>query len=312
MLAILLGVVAPGHAAETARAAAETFRDCPACPEMVPVPAGTFVMGTAVAGDFASPGEADTTVIRIAQPFALGRFEVTRLEFAAFMSDSGHEVRPGCTTWSDAQGRFSDDPRRSWLDPGRPVEALETHPVNCVSWTDAQAYVRWLAQKTRRPYRLPSEAEWEYAARAGSTALRPWGDAPEAACAHANTYDLNARSQYRLGRAHAGCADGRADLAPVGQFEANAFGLYDMIGNVWEWTEDCATDSYVGRPTDGRAWTWLGGCTRRVQRGGSWVSPPSAARAAARHSGEAAERAATGGFRVALDLEEPSTRGDRR
>jgi len=300
-------------AAEDGRAGPQVFRDCPACPEMVILPAGTFLMGTAAPapGGADRTGESGPVVIRLPRPFAIGRYEVTRREFAEFVEASGHEVRPGCESWDDALGRFHDDPRRSWVAPGRPAEPAEAHPASCLSWTDAQAYARWLAQKTRQPYRLPSEAEWEYAARAGTTGLRYWGDDAADGCGFANAYDLSARAAYRLGRADTGCTDGYPDLAPVGQLAANAFGLHDTIGNVAEWVEDCATGSYVGRPADGRPWTWLGGCSRRVLRGGSWISSPDAARVAARASAEATQRSDQLGFRVALDLD-TDARGERR
>jgi formylglycine-generating enzyme required for sulfatase activity len=176
-------------------------------------------------------------------------------------------------------------------------------PASCVSFQDALAYVQWLSAKAGVRYRLPSEAEWEYAARAGSRTLRPWGDDAESGCDFANTYDLVAAARYRLGWPEAPCRDGYADLAPVGQFAANAFGLQDMIGNVREWVQDCATGSYVGRPRDARAWEWIGGCGERVQRGGSWLTPPDQARSAARSGAPAGERAADAGFRVARDLE---------
>jgi formylglycine-generating enzyme required for sulfatase activity len=176
-------------------------------------------------------------------------------------------------------------------------------PASCVSFVDAEAFAGWLSSKTGSHYRLPSEAEWEYAARAGSRTLRPWGDDAESGCDFANTYDLVAAARYRLGWPQAGCRDGFADLAPVGQFGANAFGLHDMIGNVREWVQDCATDSYVGRPRDARAWEWLGGCEERVQRGGSWITPPAESRSAYRAAAPAAERASDTGFRVALELE---------
>ncbi len=313
LLPLAVAVLSAGPAgAADAASSAQVFRDCPDCPEMVIVPAGQFVMGTADPAAASTPGESQITVMRIGKPFAMGRFEVTRGEFAAFIRSSGYEIGPGCRSWDDRLGRFSDDARRTWLEPGRPAAVDDRHPVNCVSWADAQAYARWLAQKTSQPYRLPSEAEWEYAARAGSTALRPWGDEAAEACAHANTYDLSARAQYRLGREHAPCRDGQPDVATVGLFEPNAFGLHDMIGNVWEWTEDCSTGSYVGRPTDARAWTWLGGCARRVRRGGSWISPPSLSRVAARDEGDAGERADAGGFRVVLELDDDAPRRVRR
>ncbi len=304
---VLLLATLGAHAADF-----QTFRDCPTCPEMAVVPAGVFVMGTPsrVVGEGAVSVPGEPTVIRIARPFALGRYEVTRGEFAAFVRDAGHEIRAGCRTWDDALGRFSDDARRTWLDPGRPVEPDEQYPVNCVSWSDAQAYVQWLASKTGQPYRLPSAAEWEYAARAGTTTLRFWGDDPQDGCDYANTYDRTTRAVYRLGWVDAGCSDGYPDLASVGQFKPNLLGLYDMIGNVAEWTEDCWTGSYVGRPTDGSAWTWLGGCERRVLRGGGWIAPPEWSRSGHHGAAAATDRADFIGFRVALDLDR-RTRGSR-
>jgi len=312
LVAIVLLASAGVEAADVSPAASETFRDCPGCPEMVVVPAGSFVLGTpATGGDAAETrAEAQATVIRIARPFALGRHEVTRGEFAEFVRESGYEVKPGCRTWDAALGRFNDDGRRTWQDPGVPAEPTDQHPVTCVAWADAQAYARWLAQKTDRRYRLPSEAEWEYAARAGTTTLRFWGDAPEDGCEFANTYDVSARGAYRLGWPNAGCTDGYADVAPVGQFRANGFGLHDMIGNVWEWTEDCSTGSYIGRPKDGTAWTWLGGCKRRVMRGGGWITAPERSRSGFHGDGDDTDRADFAGFRVAADLE--PARGERR
>lgn len=304
LLAALL--LAPAAALAQQPRAPQSFKDCPACPEMVVVPAGAFVLGTAAADlpPQADPAEAQPLALRIPRAFALGRYEVTRGEFERFIAATGYEPRPGCRTWDETLSRFNDDARRSWQNPGRPREPGATHPVSCVAFADAQAYVAWLARSTGKRYRLPSEAEWEYAARAGTASLWPWGEAPEAGCEHANVYDRSGAAAYRLGLAAAGCADGHADLAPVGQLAANAFGLHDMIGNVAEWVEDCYTGSYVGRPRDGRAWTWLGGCERRVQRGGSWVSPPAEARSAHRVAADGRERADFVGFRVALDLDE--------
>jgi formylglycine-generating enzyme required for sulfatase activity len=296
---------------DATRSAPQVFRDCPSCPEMAIVPAGSFVMGTAANVADAAPAETQATVIRILKPFAIGRYEVTRGEFAEFVRDAGYEIRPGCRTWDSTLKRFNDDGRRDWSNPGVPAAPTDAHPVTCVAWSDAQAYARWLSQKTRQTYRLPSEAEWEYAARAGRTELRFWGDSPEDGCEYANTYDTTARAAYRLGWPNAGCADGYADVAPVGQFQPNALGLYDMIGNVWEWAEDCSTGSYIGRPTDGSAWTWLGGCKRRVMRGGGWLTPPAESRSAFRGDADDGERADSTGFRVALDLDGSPRRGER-
>lgn len=296
----------PAHAADPAA----PFRDCADCPEMVRVPAGTFVMGTPTADAHlaATRAESQAVIVRLARPFALGRVEVTRREYRAFVSDAGYDVRSPCRSWDENLNRFSDDRGRNWENPGRPHAPRDDHPVSCVSWNDAKAYVQWLAHRTGKPYRLPSEAEWEYAARAGTNTLRPWGDAASDGCDFANVYDLAGREVYAFGWDPVHCRDGYPDVAPVGALRANAFGLYDMIGNVSEWVEDCATDSYVGRPRDARAWVWSGGCGRRVRRGGSWVSPAEQARSAYREAADAAERTDYVGFRVALDLD---GKGDR-
>ena len=305
LLAAFLLAVAPAiRAAEGAREPGTSFTDCVGCPAMVVVPAGSFVMGTpgAAAVRGAGAAEGQVTVVEVPRDFALGRLEVTRGEYARFIADSGHEPQGGCRVWDPALARFSEDPRRGWQDIATPASPGDDFPVSCVSFTDTQAFVQWLSAKTGERYRLPSEAEWEYAARAGSRSLRPWGDEAADGCDFANTYDLVGAARYRLGWTAAHCRDGQADLAPGGQFGANAFGLQDMIGNVAEWVQDCATASYVGRPRDARAWEWLGGCAERVQRGGSWLTPAAASRSAARAAAPAGERAADAGFRVALDL----------
>jgi formylglycine-generating enzyme required for sulfatase activity len=301
---LFVAAAAPSRAADAVRPPGTAFRDCDACPEMVVVPAGSFVMGTPAAPASRGPdaAESDTVVVEIARSFALGRREVTRAEYARFLADSAYEPLSGCRVWDAALARFSVDGRRGFQDLATPAAPSDDMPASCVSFQDAQAYVQWLSAKTGARYRLPSEAEWEYSARAGSRALRPWGDDAESGCDFANTYDIVAAARYRLGWPEAPCRDGYADLAPVGQFAANAFGLQDMIGNVREWVQDCATGSYVGRPRDGRAWEWIGGCGGRVQRGGSWLTPPEESRSAWRASAPAGEHASDAGFRVAADL----------
>jgi formylglycine-generating enzyme required for sulfatase activity len=301
----------PLMAAAAPPAPGTAFRACEDCPEMIVIPAGSFVMGRpgAERRSGAAAAEAEPVAMRIRAPFALSRLEVTRRQYARFIEDSGHEPRPGCRTWDPALARFNEDARRDWRNPATPAQPVDDHPVSCVSHADATAYARWLAQKTGEPYRLPSEAEWEYAARAGSLGLRYWGEEAEDGCDQANTYDVTTAASYRLGWDHAGCRDGYADLAPAGSFLANPFGLHDMIGNVREWVEDCATGSYAGRPRDGRAWTWLGGCGQRVVRGGSWLSPPDAATSAARAAADGNDRADDTGFRVALDLGDRTASG---
>ena len=301
---LLLGAATGLQATDAPRAPGTTFRDCETCPAMVVIPAGSFVMGT--------PAEGGTLVIQIPHAFALGRNEVTRGEFAHFIADSGHEPRPGCRNWDPVLARFNDDAQRNWQSPATPVEPMDDHPVTCVTFVDARAYVEWLARETGERYRLPSEAEWEYAARGGTTTLRPWGDAPEDGCEFANTYDVTADAVYRLGWPHAGCRDGFADLARVGLLQPNSFNLHDMIGNVQEWVQDCATNSYVGRPRDARAWEWQGGCERRIQRGGSWLTPPDGSRSAYRVAASEGDRSDDTGFRIAKDLDQRAVRDEGR
>lgn len=296
------------HAAVAADANAP-FRDCADCPEMQRVPAGTFIMGTP--GALASGetrAESQATVVRIPRAFAIGRTEVTRREFRVFQSETGYEQKGDCVRWVAAQFRFSTN-QPSGTNPPVESELSDDQPVACVSWHDARAYVQWLAKKTAKPYRLPSEAEWEYVARAGAVTVWPWGDVAADGCDFANTYDLTGREHAALGWEPVRCRDGYAESAPVGALRPNAFALYDLIGNVAEWVDDCFTDSYVGRPKDGRAWFWNGGCRRHVTRGGSWASPPSQTRSAARVATESQFRSETLGMRVALDLD---SRGEGR
>ena len=273
------------------------FRDCPDCPEMVVLPAGTFVLGT--------PGELvpGSLVVKVPRAFAMGRREVTRGEYAKFVADSGYEPKPGCRSLDTAAGSYRLDRTRTWQNPLVPAAPTDSHPVSCVSLADAQAYAQWLARKTGQRYRLPSEGEWEYAARAGTTTLRPWGDEPALGCAEANGYDLGAEDLWRLGQPAVPCRDGFSDVAPVGRLHANAFGLQDLLGNVAEWTLDCLTDHYTGRAEDVRPWVWVGGCSQHVVRGGAWNSPPAALRSAARSGAEPNERNDALGFRVAQELD---------
>jgi len=234
------------------------FRDCSDCPEMVEVPAGRFSMGSA---DGASD-EKPVHEVAIQRSLAVGKFEVTFAEWEACVADCG------C-----ASNKSPDD--RGW-GKGR-------QPVINVSWTDAKEYVAWLSSKTRQSYRLLTEAEWEYAARASSSTAYPWGT--------------------DIGRSNANC-DGCGSSwdnkrsAPVGSFAANAFGLHDMNGNVWEWVEDCYQGNYDGAPSDGSARS-LSACSLRVLRGGSWGDHPRLLRSAGRGRYLPDYRDVVSGFRVA-------------
>ena len=284
---------------------AGSFRDCPDCPEMVVIPAGEFVLGSVAAHRVATevPAELEPVRIRIEHAFGLGKYEVTRAEYAAFaVATARNEQLVKCRTWVEAVQGFRDV-MIAWSAPNVPRKPTPRHPATCIDWHDAVAYAEWLSAKTGKHYRLPSEAEWEYAAKAGTTTLRHWGDDPHKGCKYANLNDRSTQARYPLAWAGVDCDDGFEDVAPVGSFAPNAFGLHDMIGNVWEWAEDCSTLTYHGRPTDQRAWVWTGGCKRRIQRAGGWSTGPERTRSAFHGDGDAEDRADFAGFRVALDLQ---------
>jgi formylglycine-generating enzyme len=237
--------------------------------------------------------------VSISHEFAIGKFDVTRGQFAAFVSATGYQSGDSnCAVLHKVEDRWTSDrqPGYSWRDPG--FLQTDQHPVVCVSWNDAQAYVAWLSRKTRHTYRLPTESEWEYAARAGSQAPRYWGEDWERICAYANVADAtNAGALNVALGAKAPCSDGFAYTAPVGAFQSNNFGLYDMLGNVWQWQEDCWNETYQGAPADGSAWT-TGDCGKRVERGGAWDINPRYVRNGSRIRDDSANRNSTFGFRV--------------
>ncbi len=270
----------------------QTFRDCADCPEMVVIPPGSFRMGDQNGVGFDT--ERPVHDVRIDYRFAVGKYEVTRGQFADFVRETGHSVSDGCYVFSRKAMRV--EPGRGWRDPG--YSQTDDHPVACVNWQDAKAYVSWLSGKTGQEYRLLSEAEWEYVARAGSQTKYGFGNAESELCAHGNAADRSTGLDWR----NKSCSDGVGkSTAPVGRYAANGFGLYDMIGNVWEWTEDCATDTYQGAPTDGGAWT-SGSCNRRAVRGGSWMSDPRLLRSAYRGRVVHHYRLGANGFRVARSI----------
>jgi formylglycine-generating enzyme required for sulfatase activity len=228
--------------------AAATLKECANCPQMVLVPAGSFEMGVPEAEPERESSDDDDArpvhTVRIGQPFYLGKYHVTRGEYAAFAKATGRKV----------------------VQPG--FDQTDDHPVVDVSWEDAQAYVAWLSRTTGKPYRLPTEAEWEYAARAGTVTARYWGDSADQQCLYANGDDAAAK-----------CSDGFVNTSPVGHFVPNRFGLHDMLGNTWQWVQDCHEASgYRGASSDGSAHETVS-CSSRVLRGGSWFNDPGRLRA---------------------------------
>jgi formylglycine-generating enzyme required for sulfatase activity len=249
--------------AERALKAKDSFKECTDCPEMIVIPAGSFMMGSPLGEKQRDPDETPLHRVMVAKPFAISKFELTVAEWDA------------CVAYGDC------DP---YAEVG--VFGRGRQPLINVNWFDARDYVAWLSRITGKQYRLLSEAEYEYAARAGTQTAYPWGD-------EIGTGNINC----------AGCGgqwDGDQP-APVGSFSPNQFGLYDMLGNVSEWVEDCVHYDYDGAPTDGSAWT-AGACGSHVLRGGSFVFPPSDARSARRLFGSPDFRVNYNGFRVARTL----------
>lgn len=279
------------------------FQDCSDCPEMVVVPAGSFTIGSPVHEANRSEDEGPQRKIIIAHPFAIGRFEVTRGQYEAFLRDAGHPVSGMCVTDRRQPGNWAADAETNFHDPG--FAQGTDHPAACVSWNDAKAYVAWLNARTGGGYRLPSEVEWEYAARAGSTTAYPWGNGIQHGCAHMNGYDEEAvakKGDLYKGEAisFAACSDGYVNTSPVGSYKPNAFGIYDMIGNLGEWIEGCATKSYAALRADG---TYDDGdCNKRMVRGGSWGTQPRQLRTAERIRYKPTDVDDSIGFRVAKDL----------
>ena len=283
-----------------AREPGNVFRDCPSCPEMVVVPAGTFLMGSDRRDDESRDTERPRHRVTVGG-FALGVHEVTRDEYDAFAAATGRGSGDRCWAFDADDERWDWRSEASWRSPGYPQAG--DHPVVCMNWEDAEAYVRWLSAETGEAYRLPSEAEWEYAARAGTTTRRHWGDDVDDGCAYANGADRTAKRRFDDWTTVADCMDGALWTSLVGAYQPNGFGLHDMLGNVWEWVGDCWHDDYDSAPGDGSAWTRGGDCSRRVARGGSWVNDPRNLRSANRDWLDAAFRNDNVGFRVARTLD---------
>ena len=264
---------APTAPAPVVRVPGSSFRDTLRSggegPEMVVIPAGRFRMG-----DLSGEGLIDEKLVHevvITRPFALSKYEVTFEDYDKFT----HPNKVDDEGWG-----------RGW------------HPVINVSWDDANEYAAWLSAQTGKRYRLPTEAEWEYAARAGSTTKYHFGNDESQLCGYVNHADSSTDYDWR----NQSCSDDVGKrTAAVGQYRPNAFGLYDMHGNVWEWVQDCWNDSYAGAPGDGSAWT-SGDCGQRVGRGGSWYNDPWSLRSAYRGGGDRSDRDDGIGFRLAQDL----------
>jgi formylglycine-generating enzyme required for sulfatase activity len=284
----------------------DEFKECEDCPAMVVVPPGAFTMGSPEGSRDRHDNEGPQRLVAIAKPLAVGKFAVTVDQFAAFAMDAHFDdAESRCWTFEEGTGEVR---LRSWRNPGFPTSGSQ--PVGCLSWNDAKAYVAWIAKKTGSPYRLLTEAEWEYAA-GGHTKPVPYtrwffGDNEDDLCSYGNSMDHTAKTSIKANPEwpFAECSDGYAYAAPVGSFKPNGFGLYDMVGNVWQFTEDCYHDSYDGAPSDGSAWT-SGDCTRRTNRGGGWSVFPKNLRTPMRGRTLPEDRFTSTGIRLARTLAGP-------
>jgi formylglycine-generating enzyme required for sulfatase activity len=272
------------------------IKECPDCPQMVAISAGGFMMGSPAhePGRFDSEGPQHHVTIKA---FALGKYDVTSEEFLTFLRETAYQPKP-CNPllymrWQSPGDGKAYAPSPAQIEPPR-------WPAVCLDWRDAHAYIDWINKKARAerpalaskpgPYRLPSESEWEYAARGGTATARWWG----AEIGHGNANCNGCGSEYDSNT-----------LADVDDFAANPFGLYGMLGNAWQWTEDCWHPSYVGAPANGSAWM-SGACDKHVIRGGAWNNLPAFVRSAARSgavlNGGEFDYSSLAGFRVARDL----------
>lgn len=288
-------------------------------PPMVTIPGGEFIMGsTANPKDNNYPISEPMHPVRI-NAFRLSKYETTVKQFRQFVEATGYPASGDC--WKLAANKWGIEVGKvSWDTPAN--APTDYHPVMCVSWDDAHAYLKWLSQKTGKRYRLPSESEWEYAARAGSKTRYPFGDDPAALCQYANVFDRSGKAAItRLTgktREEVGCDDQAEFTTVVGMYAPNAFGLHDMLGNVAEFVEDCQHLNYERAPNDGTAWTTgcapFHGGAMVIHRGGSYNNAAVGVSPTYRGHAGTDNRSSLGeGFRIVEDIEGESNRsiGDK-
>jgi formylglycine-generating enzyme required for sulfatase activity len=290
--------------------------------EFVKVPAGRFRMGDVAGKAAAFPSQTSSALSELPvhtvgiKAFKVGKTEVTRGQFATFVQETNYLTdaernaggNQGCKILDASDNRPIYRPGRNWRDPL--YAQKDDHPAVCLSWNDAQAFIEWLNKKTNGHFRLLSEAEWEYAARAGSEDEFPWGPDVNQSCSYANVADLTPwpngidwkQQDVILKRASRmiDCNDGYFKPSPVATYKPNKFGLFDMIGNVWEWVQDCSNATYEGAPSDGSAWT-TGDCSERLFLGGSYDNGREQLRVSVRFKSDPTLRDVALGFRLAED-----------
>jgi formylglycine-generating enzyme required for sulfatase activity len=313
VLAVLLLSGALPTCAAAAQPASRPFRDCPSCPELVRVAPGSFTMGSTEEEGAASrlrperaAAERPRHEVKIARPFAIGRFEITVGQFAEFAKGSTQDYS---TCFVLSGGAWKPDPKANWQAPGHDV--TPQHPATCLSADDFTAYLSWLSAKTGHVYRFPTEAEWEFVARSGLDKVPVWAPDMAKACRQLNAGDASFSAVRGPTWPTFACNDGFAGTAPVGRFPANRLGVQDMFGNVAEFVADCFTTSHEGAPVDGSARTDAAGCAIRVVKGASWAAEPGSLRPAVRQGIPRNLRGDGHGLRVVRELD-PKEGGNKR
>lgn len=313
--ALLAATPAAAQDAAAGKKAGETFKDCADCQTMVVVPAGTFKMGSteeervregvpAVFGDHEGP----VRDITIARPFAIATTETTRGQFALFVTATSRPIPTECATYNPTDDSWAGIPGNvaNWQKPG--FAQTDAHPAVCVSLDDATDYAAWLSKTTGHRYRVPTEAEWEYVARAGTATTRPWGNAVQPICTKAQimtTATFAAIKNAQSWQDELLCSGNASWTVPVASFDPNPWGVYDMLGNAWEWVADCAAPDHAKLPSDGSAQTAANGgdCKHRLTKGGAFHSRVWLARPATRGGGQdGSHRPVASSIRIVRDL----------
>lgn len=280
----------------------DSLKDGTQGPTLVVIPAGEFLMGSPN-GETGRDNDERQHPVKIEKAFALGQTEVTVGEFRRFVeatsyqTDAERDAQQGCYTWNAQDGKWAWQAGLSWRKPG--YEQKSNHPVVCVSWNDANRYAEWLSEQTGQTYRLPTEAEWEYAARAGTRTARYWGEDPNQACRYANVADQTKGPAGNTWIVKHDCSDGYWYTAPVGSYQPNGWKLYDMLGNVGQWTCSQYAKDYDGSEEK---------CANKdtggplAVRGGSWINIPARVRSALRDWFDPPYRLFILGFRLSRSL----------
>jgi formylglycine-generating enzyme len=296
---ISMALVSCGRSPAAVEAARHEFSDQLADgsngPVMVTLPTGSFQIGSPMDEPGRYDNEGQPQDAMSSQSLAIMKYEVTRSEYSHFVRDSGYVGTDLCLSGYGNNSEWIETPGVNWEKPG--FAQTERDPAVCVTWNDAQAYAAWLAQKTGKAYRLPTEVEWEYAVRATTQSTYSFGSDENAICGYANVSDETTKKIHPTWGA-ASCNDGVAYTSPVGSYKPNGFGLYDMHGNVWEWVQDCYQDNPERIATSDREAVRTEPCYVHVIRGGSWSSLSPNLRSASRQGNFRDTAAFNLGFRL--------------